>query len=207
MRALVFAGGSPPGLGSSDLPAADLVIAADSGLHHALDMGIAVDLVVGDLDSADPLRVESAVNAGAEVISYPADKDETDLELALGLAVARGASQMIVVGALGGRLDHLLANMALLASGRWADQTIELLDSEAHMWIVRGTRQLTVAAGATVTLLAAAGPATVTTSGFQWDLTDHLLVPGGSLGVSNVARGAGPTVTAASGVIIAIAPV
>lgn len=204
MRALIFAGGSAPGLGHHEIPTADLVIAADSGLHHALDLGLDVDLIVGDLDSADRDRVDAAVTAGAQLLQYPAAKDQTDLELALGIAVENGAQELVVVGALGGRLDHLLANTALLASSRWAEQSVELLDASARLWVVRDTRRLDVEANATVSLLAVGGPAVVTTSGFRWDLSHHQLVPGTSLGVSNVATTVGPSVTVQRGVVVAI---
>ncbi len=90
--ALVFAGGErPPPSAVDGLLAADVVIAADSGLGHALALGCAVDLVVGDLDSVDPDDARRARRpAGAVVEQHPADKDATDLELALD--AARGAA-------------------------------------------------------------------------------------------------------------------
>ncbi len=85
--ALVFAGGDPPPANAREgLGPVDLVIAADSGLHHALAFGADVDFVVGDLDSADPQAVNAAVAAGASVVRHPAAKDATDLELALRVA-------------------------------------------------------------------------------------------------------------------------
>lgn len=204
-RALIFAGGDAPGLGPTDLPGADLVIAADSGLHHALDMGVTPGLVIGDLDSADPDLVSSAERAGAEVIRYSADKDQTDLELALGTAVERGADELVVIGGLGGRLDHLLANCALLAADRWAPQRVRLIDATASLWVVRGERNLVLRPDAVVTLLAYGGSANVSTTGMRWDLREATLTAGSSWGVSNEVIGPdGPTVVAHSGVVIAV---
>lgn len=208
--ALVFAGGEPPGLKRADLPLSDLVIAADSGLHHALDIGIVPTLVVGDLDSADPGRVDEAIAQGAEVERHPADKDQTDLELAMGTAVQRGADELVIVGGLGGRLDHLLANCALLAADRWSFQQVSLIDGSARVWVVRGERRLDLECGATVTLLAYGGSVGVTTTGMRWDLDNAVLTPGSSWGVSNeVTATAGPSVTATRstdpGVIVAVA--
>src|SRR5258705_8077621 len=109
--ALVFAGGDPVGGEvAARLPQSDVsVVAADSGVEHALAMGRDVDLVIGDFDSADPAAVDAAVAGGAEVRRYPADKDQSDLELALHAARAAGARRVIVVGGYGGRLDHFLA--------------------------------------------------------------------------------------------------
>lgn len=205
MRALIFAGGESPGLSASELPDNEVTIAADSGLHHAAALGIVPDLIVGDLDSAAPDEVERAIGQGAEVLRWPAAKAETDLELALATAIERGATELTIVGALGGRVDHLLANVALAASARWASAAIELLDAGAAIWIVRGTQSLPVQPGATVTLLALGGIAVVTTSGMRWDLDAHRLVPGTSLGVSNEVV-ADAVVAVDGGVVAVIAP-
>lgn len=204
--ALIFAGGESPGLTQAQLPIPDLIIAADSGLHHALDIEITPHLVIGDLDSADPGRVEQALCLGADVDRHRADKDQTDLELAMGTAVERGADELVIVGGLGGRLDHLLANCSLLAADRWAAQQVSLIAGSAQLWVVRGERRLDLDHDATVTLLAYGGPATVTTTGMRWDLTDADLAPGSSWGVSNeVTASDGPTVTADPGVVVAVA--
>ena len=82
--ALVFAGGDPPPADRlGDLDRSALVIAADSGLDHALALGFTADVVVGDLDSVTPDALARARDAGADVEPHPAEKDETDLELAL----------------------------------------------------------------------------------------------------------------------------
>ena len=115
--ALVFAGGDaiPRGLGEL-LDRDRLVIAADSGLDHAHSLGFHADLVVGDLDSVDPDVLRAAREQGTEIELHPAEKDSTDLDLALEAARARGAIRVTVVGGNGGRLDHLLANVLLLAA-------------------------------------------------------------------------------------------
>ncbi len=87
-----------------------LVIGADSGVEHAAALGRHVDIAVGDFDSVSPAALAAAEAAGAEVLRHPPDKDATDLELALDLAVARGARRITVVGGHGGRFDHCLAN-------------------------------------------------------------------------------------------------
>src|SRR4051794_15769361 len=107
--AIVFTGGDPPGPAAvRDLPADRIVIAADSGLDHALALGVRVDVVIGDLDSVDAKGLEQARTDGTRVEPHPADKDQTDLELAMGLASSSGADRLIVVGGHGGRVDHWL---------------------------------------------------------------------------------------------------
>jgi thiamine pyrophosphokinase len=96
------------------------VIAADGGARLAASLGLRPQIVIGDLDSLDPQDRQVLTEAGARLQASPADKDETDLELALRLAVAGGAEQVAVLGALGGRLDMTLANLLLLADDRLA---------------------------------------------------------------------------------------
>ncbi len=117
--ALVLAGGDPVDASLRvDLPAHGIVVAADSGLHLAETLGLTVDRIVGDLDSADLDLVEAAVARGAVIERHPAAKDATDLELAIDAAVREGAQRVVVVGGGGGRVDHFLANVLLLTSPR-----------------------------------------------------------------------------------------
>lgn len=88
----------------------DAVIAVDGGFASLAAVGCAPDLAIGDFDSL------GYVPEGMEVLAFPPEKDASDMELALGEAVARGADAVEVYGALGGRLDHTLANLQLLAS-------------------------------------------------------------------------------------------
>ena len=113
--AFIFCGGGPARL-PIDVPDDALVIAADVGLAEANRLGVAVDLLVGDLDSVDPVDLEAFEGAGGEVRRHPEDKDATDLELAITDAIVAGAGRLVVVGGDRGRLDHLLANAVLLAS-------------------------------------------------------------------------------------------
>ena len=89
----------------------DLIIAADSGLNHAKNLGLTPAVVVGDYDSLG--RVPEP-GPDVEVITHPAEKDETDTQLAIRLALSRGADDVHVIGGLGGRLDHTLSNLAIL---------------------------------------------------------------------------------------------
>ena len=89
----------------------DLIIAADSGLNNAKKLGLSVKTVVGDYDS---LGHAPDVDAGVEVITVPTEKDVTDTQLAVELALTRGATELHIIGGLGGRLDHTLSNLAIL---------------------------------------------------------------------------------------------
>src|SRR5690606_28020488 len=96
------------------LAEADMVIAADGGAEHAIREGLSLSLVIGDMDSIRPATLEMLVHNGVEVLKFPAEKNETDLELALLEAARRGLASIRVIGALGDRLDQTIANIYLL---------------------------------------------------------------------------------------------
>jgi thiamine pyrophosphokinase len=205
---VVITGGDP--VEPSQLPAlpeGTRVIAADSGVEHALALGLHVDLVVGDLDSASPAAVERAAAAGAIVERHPAAKDATDLELALDAALAMGTSRIHVLGGHGGRLDHLLANVLLLARPEHAGVAITARMGAARVAVVRDAAELHGPIGDVVTLLPVHGAARgVTTSGLLYPLDAEDLAPGTTRGVSNELVHDPATVTLAAGVLVAIQP-
>ena len=201
-HALVVTGGPLP-TNQGPLPSADLVIAADGGADNAADLGLAVDLVVGDLDSAS----SAAVARAGKVERHPEDKDETDLELALSAALAAGMGSVTVVGTIGGRVDHAIGNMLVVAADRWADLRIDLRIDGARAWVVRDRVEVSGTVENLISLLAVGGQATgVTTTGLAWALTDGVLEPGVGLGLSNRMTASTATVAVGSGVVIALMP-
>lgn len=110
-RAFIYTGGKifPPRI--SERPGeGDLILSADAGYLNAKSLGVTPQIAVGDFDTMDASEVEESV----ERISVPAEKDESDTRLAVGIALARGANDITIVGGLGGRLDHTLSNLSLL---------------------------------------------------------------------------------------------
>ena len=180
-HALVVTGGPLPA-NQGPLPSADLIIAADGGADNAAALGLTVDLVIGDLDSVS----SAAVARAKKVERHPEDKDETDLELALSAAVAAGTGSVTVVGTLGGRVDHALANLLVAAGDRWANLRIDLRIDGAQAWVVRDHVEIVAQVGDVVSLLAVGGRATgVTTTGLAWPLANAEVKPGVGLGLSN----------------------
>ena len=114
MRAVIYTGGEvfPDRIFESPEPG-DLVIAADSGLRAALAFGVTPDILLGDFDSlGDPSAF--GLPPSVELLRVPAEKDETDTQLAVTVALSRGADSILIIGGFGGRPDHSLANLALL---------------------------------------------------------------------------------------------
>lgn len=201
---LVVAAGALPGV-VRDVPAVQLVIAADEGLEAARAADVDVDHVVGDLDSVSPEALAAAEDAGTVVHRHPVVKDESDLELALGLAVELGAGAIHVVTRDGGRLDHQLANLLVLASPRWAGVAVEARVGTHRVWVVRDERVLPLRPGDPLALHAVGGPARgVVTEGLRYRLADATLEPLVARGISNEVVAPGPLVRVRSGVVLAV---
>ena len=206
--AVVFAGGDPPARTAlRDVPAVDLVIAADSGLAHARALGVGVDLVVGDLDSVDRADLDAAVAAGAVVERHPTAKDATDLELALLAARDRGAAEIVVVGGHGGRLDHFLANVLLLGAAELSGVRLWARLADATVTVVRDHAELAGSPGSLCSLLPVGGPAEgVRTERLRFPLERETLFPGSTRGVSNEFLAPTAAVTLERGVLLAVVP-
>jgi thiamine pyrophosphokinase len=192
----------------------DLVIAADGGARHAGPLDVTLDLWVGDGDSLGDEGIADLAAAGVPIERSPADKDQTDLEIAVDAALARGAQALVIVGALGGeRVDHALANVALLARADLAGRSVVLLDGRARLSLLRApdpagapvTVVLGEEPGATVSLLPVGGDvAGVTTGGLVYPLEDEPLLLGSARGVSNVVARPGASVTVRRGLLLVI---
>lgn len=183
----------------------DLVIAADGGVDVARRLGRAVDVVVGDLDSASDAGLDWARSNGARIERHPAAKDSTDLELALARAASE-ASSIHVIGSLWGRVDHAASILAVLASDRWAHRVVSAGIDGAGIDVVRDRRTLGGRAGDLLSLLAVGGAARVSATGLEYPLDESLLDPAEARGVSNVIVDPPPVVEVTAGVVLVIRP-
>jgi thiamine pyrophosphokinase len=202
---VVSSGGRPPS--GAVLPDPTAVVAADSGIEHAHALGLPVDVAVGDFDSAAAEAVEAARRAGARIERHPAEKDATDLELALEAARSFEPHGILVLGADAGRLDHLLAGVLALTSESLSGVQVDAMLGESHVHVVRGERTLTGSVGELISLLPVGGPAEgVTTEGLRYQLCGETLAPASTRGVSNVFAGEEARITVRRGVVLAIRP-
>jgi thiamine pyrophosphokinase len=203
---IVVAGGPPPA-SSRPLPAAAAVVAADGGVDHALALGLSIDLAVGDFDSVTAAGLAAVEAAGARVERHPPEKDATDLELALDAAAALDPRRLLVVGVAGGRLDHLLAGLLLLAAERYGHLELDAVAGDALVNVIRGARELEGEPGELVSLLPLGGDAEgVTTEGLRYPLAGETLAAGSSRGVSNEFAAAWARLRVARGVVLAVRP-
>jgi thiamine pyrophosphokinase len=184
-----------------------MVIAADGGVDRALTLGLHVDLAIGDFDSVSAAGLAAAEAAGARVERHPTAKDATDLELALDAALALQPTRIVVVGSGGGRLDHLLGSVLLLADERYAAADVDAYLGDASVSVVRGSRTLAGTPGDLLTLLPVHGPAEgVTTEGLEYPLRGETLPSGASRGVSNVFSASRARITLERGCLLAVRP-
>jgi thiamine pyrophosphokinase len=181
------------------------VVAADGGLRHAAALGLVPDLLVGDLDSVDAGTRARYPDLPTEV--HPADKDALDLELALDAAAVRGATEVLIVGGLSGRLDQTLATVAIAQARRAQGLGVDVADGVRSVWPLRPgeSRRLPFAAGTRFSLLALDATAQVSVAGARYPLERATLTRAGGRGVSNEALGE-VHVTAHAGALVVVEP-
>ncbi len=187
------------------LQAADSVIAVDGGASSLLRAGRLPALVIGDLDSLDNAQQEELELRGVELRRYPRAKDETDLELALVEAAAQGFSSIDVIGALGGRWDHTLANVALLAMPVLQGRRVRLLDQHQMLYLVRDEAIICGQGGDTISLIPlTAAVQGITTQGLQYALDNATLSFEHARGISNVLLKPPGRVTIRTGLLLVV---
>lgn len=206
-RAIIFANGElgNPGLTRSLILPDDVVIAADGGARHALNIGIIPSLVIGDLDSLSENDVRALGEMGVHLLRFPTTKDETDLELAVLHALRAGYAPILIMGAFGGRLDQSLANIALLAGPETIKTDIRLDDGVTEAFFVRGAAVIQGRAGDTLSLVPWGRPVHgVTTSGLVYPLDNESLFPYRTRSISNEMLAQSARVQLKSGLLLCI---
>ena len=208
MHVVIFAGGAyrPGTVSQKALADADMVIAADSGAETALRLGRVPAYVVGDFDSLDVQFVEQLRARGSQIISAPVEKNETDTELAVQLAIEQGATHITLLGALGGdRFDHTIANVLLLAG--FDTVPIYIIDGPSTCWLLRGPGHTTIEGrpGDLLSLLPLTSDAIgIRTHGLYYPLNGETLRFGKPRGASNKLTGEQAEVSLEGGILLVI---
>ena len=208
-KTIIFANGilSEPAQCQTPIAPDDTLICADGGTRHALALGLTPHLVVGDMDSLPPSDQQTLTSRGVELIRHPVDKDQTDLELAFEVAVDRGATEILLLTALGGRLDQQLANILLLTRPEWQHVRLSLAEGRQRAWLLRGPDELTLSGspGDTLSLV----PLSQTLTGLDleqvaWPLCNKTVSLGSTLTISNRFLAKSVTIRAKSGLGLVI---
>jgi len=205
---VVVAAGDLDPTDATVLDEADLVIAADGGATTLDRIGRRPHRLVGDLDSTDPRLVERLAAAGTHVERHPADKDASDSELAIASAWAAGADEVVLLGASGGgRLDHGIANLLLLADPGLAGCEVRIVHGPTTVRVVRGGERMNLVGGVgdRVSLLPIGGDADgIRTEGLRWPLGGETLPMGRSRGLSNEVVSTPASVTLERGTLLVV---
>lgn len=111
MTAFIYTGGTICPEGITDHPRGeDITIAADSGYRNAKLLKVNIDIAVGDFDSLD----QREIGKNTEIMTVPAEKDFTDTQMAVDVALSRNVDHIVIIGGLSGRVDHTLSNLGIL---------------------------------------------------------------------------------------------
>jgi thiamine pyrophosphokinase len=213
MRALVIADGAAPSRAALDAAwpgwdsPIDLVIAADGGARLAAALGLPIDRWVGDGDSLGPTGMADLRRQGIAVDPAPTAKDESDTELALLAAIEAGATEIALLGVLGGaRPDHALANIALLGHPLLAGRTAVIIDPTARITLLAAGMDVALVGrvGDIVSLLTLERVTGVTTTGLLYPLVDGVLDAGRVRGLSNVRTAEVATVAIRGGRLLVV---
>ena len=166
----------------------DYLIAVDKGLEFCYRAGIRPDEMLGDFDSADPAVRDYFEGLEIPVQLYKPEKDQTDMENAMRLALKRGSSEILVLGATGTRMDHVLGSIYDLNIALDAGVACGLVDDHKRIRrSLNGTKiQKEAQEGKDVSLFAFGGSAEkITLTGFYYPLHGYTMRAGDGIGISN----------------------
>jgi thiamine pyrophosphokinase len=206
-RIVIFANGELPDLDKARrlLRADDYIICADGGMRNALALGVQPNLIIGDMDSAERDQLQKLKDEDVPIELFSHDKNETDLELAINHAIDLKPNQIMIVGALGGRLDQTLGNIALLTDTRHLSFDIRLDDGVEEIFVCRDQVQVHGKSGDLVSLIPWQGSvANVRTENLKWPLRNETLYPDKTRGISNEMLGGTASVSIGSGALLVV---
>lgn len=182
-----------------------LTICCDGAIRYLERLNIQPDMIMGDMDSADAAGLERFSGNGVKILKYRQDKDATDTQLALECALGVKPEAIEIWGALGGRIDHALANLFLLKLGEKAGIKTSLVDEYCEIFTVGKEASLDEASGQTVSLFALGSKAEgVSLHGFKYPLDNEVLEMTSSRGISNVVVDSPATINISSGSLLVV---
>jgi len=206
-RIVIFANGLMPDLESirSLLREDDFLIGADGGARHIMALGLMPHFVIGDLDSLTEDDMYELGSADVRVDQYPANKDETDLELAIQYALQLDFSSIVVVAALGGRMDQTLGNISLLTDLVMSNVDIRFDDGVEELFFCRNQAQVKGNIGDIISLVPWNGDVSgVRTTGLKWPLRGETLFSYKTRGISNEMMNDTATIQIKSGLLLIV---
>ena len=184
---------------------ADFVICADGGVRHTDAIGIMPDCLIGDFDSTDLRLLEHYKEQNIEIVRFLAQKDATDLELAVKFALRKNPAEIVILGGFGGRSDHFLGNIHALIPAANVGVSASLLSENAFARLISSNCVFQREQYVQISLIPLTTTVTgITTTGLRYPLHNETLQIGTSRGISNAFSADTATVSIADGVLLAI---
>ncbi|HLO29763.1 MAG TPA: thiamine diphosphokinase, partial [Anaerolineales bacterium] len=206
-RIIIFANGELPDIDKARLLLRpdDYIICADGGTRHALALAVSPKIIIGDMDSVEKGQLQKLKDDDVPMELYPRDKNETDLELAIQGAIELKPKQIIILGALGGRLDQTLGNITLLSDVRLSTFDVRLDDGVEEIFLCRDQSQVHGRIGDLVSLIPWQGAVSnIQTNNLKWPLNNETLYPNKTRGISNQLLDETATISIGSGLLLIV---
>ncbi|MCD6486553.1 MAG: thiamine diphosphokinase [Syntrophobacterales bacterium] len=182
-----------------------VIICADGAAQRLKELDMAPDFIVGDMDSIDEDILRYFEAGGSKIIRYPGDKDETDTQLALERAFEMDPDEIRILGALGGRVDHMLANISLLVMCAKRGVAAKIVDKDCELLVIDRVCVINGREGETVSLIPMSTDVSgITLKGFRYPLSEGVMEIGRPYGVSNRLSGTKGTISVKSGYLLII---
>lgn len=164
----------------------DYILCADGGIKYVYDMDLKVDAIIGDLDSVDTKFPEYIMRNNIPIIKFPVEKDETDTELAIEHLIEKGCKEITLMGAIGSRMDHSLANILLLK--RIAQNNVfgKIMDENNTIILSKDYQKVSIRENHYISIIPITQQGVIVSlKGFYYPLEDNLIEFGSTLGISN----------------------
>ncbi len=186
----------------------DCLLAADKGMKLCYESGIRPDYVMGDFDSSSDSIVDYYRNMdGVQLIEFQPEKDDTDTEIAVQKAIELGSTEIVILGAFGGRMDHCIANIHLLKMVLEAGVECHLIDEQNDICLIDDSYELRKEEqyGKYVSFLPFTDEVEgITLKGFKYPVNNFMLKKGPSRGVSNEIQDEVGRVSLTKGILLMI---
>jgi thiamine pyrophosphokinase len=190
-KAVIFLNGTRPDtrVVQSVINEYSYIIGCDGGTEHVRKLQYVPDAIIGDLDSISKVSIAlfSKDQHRTRFITYGIDKDYTDSELAIDHAVSLGIKNIVVVGMLGSRLDHMLGNLFLLTKHKYRKLNLKIIEKNQEIYAIRSDTTIKGQKGDLISLMPLAGSAVISKcSGLKYDLSRYTISQQSNYGISNV---------------------
>lgn len=182
-----------------------VLVCADGGARHLKSLGMTPQVIIGDMDSLPPETLKHFTERGSRISRYPREKKETDTQLALEYAWQLFPREVRIYGGMGGRIDHTLANISLLAAGAKRGIATLLVDEWCEVSVVTRKTEIAGMVGQTISIFPLASPAEgIGMEGFAYPLAGGRMEIGAPYGISNLLAAEQAVVSVAAGSLLLV---